>query len=357
MKILICTNHSYMFYRFRKELTQELLKEHEVILSTPFVGHQAELAKMGCRMVETAIDRRGINPITDLKLFRFYQKLIQKEQPDLVITYSIKPNIYASIVCQQQNIPYCVNVQGLGTAFEKPKIAAVVTKLYRYALKKARTTFFENEGDANTFVERGIQTKERQTLLHGAGLNLEDYPYYPYPNNEIFHFLYLGRIMKEKGMDELFASLKQLHAKGYAFVCDCVGFFEDSYETQIKELEQLGILKFHGFQEDPKPYYVQADCVVLPSYHEGMSNVLLEGAAIGRPLITSDIHGCKEALIDKQTGYVCQLKNQQDLCEKMEQMLQTTTKQREQMGIQGRQHVQQNFAKQLVIQETIQHLF
>ncbi len=357
MKILICTNHSYMFYQFRKELTQELLKDNEVLLSTPFVGHQADLARLGCHLIETPIDRRGINPITDLSLARFYRTLLKREKPDLVITYSIKPNIYAGTVCDELHIPYCVNVQGLGSAFERPVISTIVTKMYKHALKHAKTTFFENEGDANTFVKLGIQTKDKQTVLHGAGINLESYPLQPYPTNDTFHFLYLGRIMKEKGMDELFTSLKQLKANGYEFICDFVGFFEESYEEQIKDLERQGIIQFHGFQEDPRPFYKQSDCVILPSYHEGMSNVLLEAAATGRPLITTNIHGCKEAVIDNKTGYLCEPKNQQSLYQKMEQILQTTTQQREQMGIQGRQHMEQTFSKELVVQETIKQLF
>ena len=144
MKILVITNHSYMFWQFRRELMARLLEEHEVVLSTPFVGHEEDLKALGCRLIETEVDRRGINPVTDSKLIRTYSSILKQEQPDLVITYSIKPNIYAGFLCRIKHIPYCVNVQGLGTAFQKKGLAALVTVMYRHAVKKAKTVFFEN---------------------------------------------------------------------------------------------------------------------------------------------------------------------------------------------------------------------
>lgn len=151
MKILVITNHSYMFWRFRRELMVRLLEEHEVVLSTPFVGHEDDLRALGCRLVETEVDRRGINPVTDSRLIRTYAALLEHERPDLVITYSIKPNIYAGFLCRIKNIPYFVNVQGLGTAFQKKGLAQLVTIMYRHAVKKAGTVFFENEGKCCAF--------------------------------------------------------------------------------------------------------------------------------------------------------------------------------------------------------------
>ena len=158
-KILILTNHSYMLYRFRTELIRELMKDHEVVLSMPFVGHEEDFKAMGLRCIETEVDRRGINPKRDLKLFAFYRKLLKAEKPDMVITYSIKPNIYGGWACQMLGIPYCANVQGLGTAFQKPGLAQMVTVMYKTALLKARTVFFENQGNANEFLDRHIIPK------------------------------------------------------------------------------------------------------------------------------------------------------------------------------------------------------
>ena len=145
-KLLAITNHSYMFWQFRRELMEELQKDYEVAVSTPFVGHEKDLSDMGLRMIQTEVNRRSINPRTDLKLLMTYYRLLKEEKPDMVITYSIKPNIYAGLACRRLKIPYCVNVQGLGTAFQKPSLASVVSLLYRSACKRAKAVFFENAG-------------------------------------------------------------------------------------------------------------------------------------------------------------------------------------------------------------------
>lgn len=354
-KILVITNHSYMLWRFRRELIQELMKESEMIISTPFVGHEEDFAAMGCRMIETPVDRRGINPATDFQLYKNYVKILKTEQPDLVITYSIKPNVYAGYACRRLHIPYCVNVQGLGTAFQKAALARIVTAMYKIALKKARTVFFENEKNAKIFQDKKIVTASQMCILHGAGINLEHHAYQPYPENDAIHFLYLGRIMKEKGMDELFYAIRKLYeTSDQKIVLDLVGFFEDAYKEATEKLVEDGIAVFHGFQEDPRPYYAKADCIVLPSYHEGMSNVLLEAAATGRPLITSDIPGCREAVDNEKTGFLCEVKNEEDLFQKMEKFVKLTRQEREEMGRCGRRKMEREFDKKDVVKKTIE---
>ena len=308
-KVLIITNHSYMLYQFRRELIQELRKEHEVVLSMPFVGHEDDFQAMGIRCIETNVDRRGINPKTDLRLLKNYFRLLKEEKPDLVITYSIKPNVYAGYACSRLGIPYYANVQGLGTAFQKPGLTQFVTLLYKTALRKVESVFFENEVNAEEFRKRKIISEGKQRILRGAGVNLEYYSQQPYPagNSEgrPVRFLYLGRIMKEKGIDELFTAVRRLREDNNKFILDLVGFFEDEYKQQVEEMQKDGVAVFYGFQQDPRPYYAAADCIVLPSYHEGMSNVLLEAAATGRAVITSDIPGCREALENGKTGLLC----------------------------------------------------
>lgn len=355
MKILVITNHSYMLYRFRKELIQVLMQEHEVILSMPFVGHEEDFQAMGLRCINTDVDRRGINPKTDLKLLREYCRMLKQESPDMVITYSIKPNIYAGLACSMAGIPFCTNVQGLGTAFQRKGLARFVTILYKTALRKAKTVFFENEGNAQEFLDRGIVPKEKITLLPGAGINLEEYPRVPYPEHDVVHFLYLGRIMREKGIDELFDAVKRLHAElGDKVRLDLVGFFDDDYEAEVNQLVADGIAVFHGFQTDPRPYYAAADCVVLPSYHEGMSNVLLEAAATGRPVITSNIHGCKEAVDEEETGLLCNVKDADSLYEQMRRMAELSREAREAMGCAAHAKMEREFEKDLVVGKTIQ---
>lgn len=352
-KILVVSNHSYMLWQFRRELIQRLMEDAEVVISTPFVGHEQDFAAMGCRMLETDVDRRGINPVTDFRLYHTYVKILKTERPDMVITYSIKPNIYAGFACRMQKIPYCVNVQGLGTAFQKKGLAQIVTVMYRTALKKAKTVFFENAENAKLFREKKITPAWQQTILPGAGVNLESYSYQEYPNNDKVRFLYLGRIMKEKGMDELFWAVQELRKEcAGQFVLDLVGFFEDEYKEQVEKLTRDGVAVFHGFQENPRPYYGKADCVVLPSYHEGMSNVLLEAAAIGRPLITSDIPGCREAVKQGISGLLCPVKDRNALLHAMEDFLKLSKEERKAMGRAGRKYMEEQYDKEKVVKKT-----
>lgn len=357
-KILIITNHSYMFWQFRRELVRGILAGgHQVVLALPFGERVEQLRSLGCELVDIPVDRRGVNPVIDCKLLLRYRKLLAEVRPDMVITYSIKPNIYAGMACRNLGIPYYVNVQGLGTAFQKKRIARLVTVLYRIALRDARWVFFENSANADLFIRKGIIAEDQACLLRGAGINLEHYAFRPWPENSCTRFLYLGRVMREKGMDELFSALRRLHAEGEKIFLDLVGFFEDGYREQVEELEALGICKFHGFQEDPRPFYERTDCVVLPSYHEGMSNVLLEAAAVGRPLITSDIPGCREAVEEGVTGFTCPVRDAQALYETMKRFLLLSPEQRAAMGVAGRKKMQAEFDKNQVVEATLAALF
>ena len=342
-----------MLYQFRKELIETLLKKHEVVLSMPFAGHEEDFQAMGCRCINTKIDRRGINPLKDLHLIKFYNKLLKEEKPDKVITYSIKPNIYAGLLCAWKKIPYYANVQGLGTAFQKPGLAQFVTLLYKAAFIKVQKVFFENKGNAGEFLKRRIVRKKKIKVLNGAGVNLEHYSYTEYPETNVIHFLYLGRIMEEKGVNELFWAMKRLKKEfGDKVILDIVGFFEDEYKDAVEKLVEDGIAVFHGFQEETRPYYEMADCVILPSWHEGMSNVLLEASAIGRPVITSDIPGCREAVEDGKTGYLCEVKNAEMLFEKMKLMADKSAEEIEEMGRCARKRMEELFDKKKVVEQT-----
>lgn len=355
MKVLVVTNHSYMLWQFRRELITALLEEHEVVVATPFVGHVDDLETMGCKCIETKMDRRSVNPFKDFKLLLNYWEILKEETPDLVLTYSIKPNVYAGFACRLQNIRYCANVQGLGTAFQNVPMASIATIMYKLGLKKAQTVFFENASNAEVFRRRNIVEAKRQRVLPGAGVNLRYYPLKPYPKREQIRFLYMGRIMKEKGVEELMAAMRRLHHEfGDKVALDFVGFFEEQYKDDVERLCQDGIAAFHGFQEDPRPYYEAADCVVLPSYHEGMSNVLLEAAATGRAIITSDIPGCREAIKNEETGYLCQPQDEDSLYECLANFASLTLEEREGMGKAGRYRVTERFEKEMVVLATMQ---
>lgn len=255
------------------------------------------------------------------------------------------------------DIPYFVNVQGLGTVFQNKCLARVVSLFYRIALKKAGNVFFENRENAREFMNRKIVSRDRISVLTGAGVNLQQFPREDYPTNDRVRFLYLGRIMREKGVEELFCAMRQLHEElGDRVALDLVGFFDDDCEQQVRALEAEGIAVFHGFQTDPRPFYKTADCVVLPSYHEGMSNVLLEASATGRPVITSDIPGCREAVEPDISGLLCAPKDAHSLYLQMRRMAELTREQREKMGCAAREHMERCFDRENVVRRTTEAL-
>ena len=357
-KIAILANHSGGLYDFRKDLIAELKKHANVTVAVPHNDRWEELHKLVDEVIELPVDRRGMNPIHDSKLFRQYRAMLKEVKPDLVLTYTIKPNIYGGLACRMAHIPYAVNITGLGSAIENGGwLKRFVLALCKPALKSARVVFFENAGNRDTLAATGVVPKGRDVVLNGAGVNLEDYPYQPYPQEGTVRFLFVGRVMHEKGVDELFAAakrMKQEYGDGVEF--HIVGSFEEGYKLLMDKLEQAGVVKYHGYQPDMKRFYAMASCVVLPSYHEGMSNVLLEGAATGRALITSDIPGCREAVEDGVSGYLCPTKDVDALCDAMRRFAELPENRQAEMGRRGRTRMEQKFSKTAVVAETIKHL-
>lgn len=358
MRILILANYDLGLYRFRKELIAELLKEHEVYISLPYGEFVDPLIQMGCILYDTPVDRRGINPLTDLKLLRRYGRMIDEIRPDLVITYTIKPNIYGGLACSRRNVPYAVNITGLGNAFQKKgPLQQIVTVMYRMSMKKARVVFAENSGIRKILAEKKIIPAEKIHVLNGAGVNLEDFTCIDYPDHKTFSFLYIGRVMKAKGIDELLEAVRRLNREGCKCRLHLVGFSEENYRQEILKGCREGWLVDHGLQKDVRPFIASADCFVLPSWHEGMANTNLECAASGRPIITSDIPGCREAVLDGKTGLLCERKNVDSLCAAMRRMYQLPREERAEMGLAGRRYMEEKFDKQVVVRETMRRLF
>lgn len=358
-RILVLANNDVGLYRFRKDLLAALLdEENEVYISLPYGDFISELVQLGCRFIHTPIDRRGMNPLRDGKLFRQYRAMLREVEPDLVLTYTVKPNIYGGLACRMARIPYAVNITGLGSAIENGGwLRKFVLMLYRSALKAATVVFFENAENRNALVAAGVVPKGRDAVLSGAGVNLADYPYQAYPQERPVRFLFVGRVMHEKGVDELFAAAKRMKQKfGDDVEFHIVGSFEEAYKPIMDELEKACVVKYHGHQSDMKPFYALASCIVLPSYHEGMSNVLLEAAASGRPLITSNIPGCREAVEDGVSGWLCPVRDADALYGAMERFMGLPEARRAEMGRRGRERMERCFDKAMVVEETMKHL-
>lgn len=358
MQILILANHSGGLYDFRKDLIAELKKQASVTVAVPRNDRWEELQLLADRVIELPVDRRGMNPVRDAKLFRRYRKMLRAVMPDLVLTYTVKPNVYGGLACRMAHVPYAVNITGLGSALENGGLLRrFVLALYRPALAGAKTVFFENAGNRDDLVATGVVPQGRDAVLHGAGVNLDDFPCAAYPQDAPLRFLFVGRVMHEKGVDELFYAAKQMKQEyGDGVEFHFVGSFEESYKPLMDELEQSGIVKYHGYQSDMRPFYAMSGCVVLPSYHEGMSNVLLEAASSGRPLITSAIPGCMEAVEDGVSGYLCESRNAEALLTSLRRFAQLTPEERRDMGLAGRRRMEALFDKKAVVARTVEYI-
>lgn len=359
MKVLIAANNDVGLYKFRKELIEELLcKGNEVYISLPKGELVKPLEKLGCHFIDTSIDRRGINLKKDLKLLLFYRRLLHQLNPDLVITYTIKPNIYCGIACQLMKTNYTINITGLGTAFQKQGILKrIIILLYRYACKKAKTVFFENYGNYQMLLSNRIVTEDQSVILPGAGVNLEEYPFTQYPSSDDgYRFLFIGRVMQEKGIDELFEVAKRIKKERTDTYFDIVGPMEDDYEYKIKQLEEEEIISYYGYQEDVRPFIKQAHCFILPSWHEGMANTLLESASMGRPLITSHIHGCMEVVEEGKNGFLVSVRSVDELYRSINKFLQLSDNEKKSFGYESRKLVEKIFDKKNVVKKTMEAL-
>lgn len=358
MKIVIFANNDAGLFQFRKELISELLKRNSVSISLPDGEFISLLCEMGCRFIDTPIDRRGVNPFTDLRLFFRYRKILRQEKPDLAIAYTIKPNVYGGIACKMLHIPYVINITGLGTAFEKRgMLRKTVAVMYKNACKKAKIVFFENEENRNLFVREKIAEEKKTHRLNGAGVNLERYQVIDYPGGKTTKFLFMGRVMAEKGIDELLIAVKRLISDGADIQLDVLGEYEEDYKVKITQYETEGWLHYYGYQKDVKPFLKTAHCSVLPSWHEGMSNTNLESAASGRPVITSNIPGCREAVEDGVSGYLTERKDPENLYRVMKKFTELPYEKRRAMGIAGRKRMEEIFDRKKVVAETAACLY
>lgn len=358
-KVLMLGNHEIVIYNFRKELIERMIQEgYEVYVALPY-GPKVELLKeMGCKFVDTPINRRNTNPVEDLKVFLNYIKVLKEVKPDVVLTYTVKPNVYGGIACRIKKIPYICNVTGLGSGYLNGGIVQkVVQILSKLAFRKANKVFFQNTADRDLLVQQGV-VKDNYDLLPGSGVNLETYKVLPYPpEDQPINFNFVARVMKDKGIDEYLEAAKIIKEKYPNVVFNVIGMIDQPhYEEILKKYEEDGIIKYHGFQTDMMTFIERCNCMINPSYTEGMSNVLLENAACGRPLIASNIPGCKEIIDENINGYTFKVKDTKNLVDKIEIFINTNYNEKVEQGLQGRKKVEKEFDRQIVVNEYINEI-
>lgn len=354
MKILFLVNHYNTLRVFRKELLIKLNElGHKVLVSSPFSKKENmdELRSFGCELIETNFERRGTNPFKDIKLYFTYKKLIKQIKPDIVLTYTVKPNLYGIKAASDLKVPCYATVTGLGSAFQSNSLKKkIITILYKWSLPNATKVFFQNEGNRDNLVSINAVKKENTIITPGSGVNTSDFSFSEYPTDEgKLNFLFVGRIMKEKGIDELFEAIERLNKNYKNLNFEFIGWYEDNYKEVVDSLINKGLIKYYGFKKDVKPYIKNAHCVVIPSYHEGMNNSLLEAESMGRPVITTNVYGCKEAVIEGETGFLCEAKSVDSLYNTLKKFIDLPYENKVKIGENARKYMIQKFEKQIVV--------
>ena len=352
-KILFLVNHDVVIYNFRLELAERLLAEgHRVIISSPYGERIDDLKELGCEYHEITMSRRGMNPIRELVLIHQYKKLIRQVSPDIVFSYTIKPNIYGAMACKSMKVPCVANITGLGTAVENGGIIQkITTLLYKYAFSEIQRVYFQNTENMQFFIDRNIAV-DKHDLLPGSGVNLQRFCPLEYPSDEKIEFAFVSRIMREKGVDQYLEAAEYLRKKYPNTVFHVCGFCEQAYEDRLRELHEKGIIIYHGMLKDIKPLMKDVHCTIHPTYYpEGISNVLLESCALARPIITTNRSGCREVVDDGVNGYVVKEKDSVDLIEKIESFLRLSHEQKQNMGLMGRAKVERQFDRNIVVEK------
>ncbi|MFQ6581344.1 glycosyltransferase family 4 protein [Priestia megaterium] len=355
-KVLILANNDVGLYKFRKELIQQLVKKYKVYISLPYGDFVPNLEDIGCTFIETPISRRGTNPIKDLKLLLHYRKIIRNIHPDVVLTYTIKPNVYGGIISRISNIPYISNITGLGTAVENKGILQKITLfLYKLSLEKAKCVFFQNQ-ENEQFLCNKINIENR-IVLPGSGVNLSQYSLLDYPSSDHINFIFVARVMKEKGIDQYLDLAKYMYEKKSNMTFHVLGACEGDYEERLSLMHEEGIINYHGMQSDVKKFYASSHCTIHPTYYpEGMSNVLLESSACGRPIITTDRSGCREVVNEGENGYIVKQQDSQDLIEKVEDFLKLSHESKKEMGLKGRRIVEESFDRNIIVKAYLEEI-
>lgn len=339
-------------------MLQELvLRGFEVFFAVPQLSEDSAVKMMeatGCQYVHTPMSRRGINPLEDLRLISRYQRVAQAVTPDIILTYTIKPNVYGNYVGNRLGVPAITNVTGIGSSLSSGKLKYLVKRMYKYACDKASIVFFQNQGNLDFFLENNMVDPNKVRLIPGSGVNLDKFQPMKKTNkgDGITRFLYIGRIMKDKGIGEYLDAANRITKQYPNTEFQILGPFE---EEQYKALiENNPRVKYLGRSSDVREQIREVDCIVHPSYHEGMSNVLLEGAAMGKPLLASNIPGCKEIVDNGANGYLFEPKSVDSMVEKLHLFLELNDEERMEMGLASRRKVEEEFDRNLVVEAYLQ---
>lgn len=351
-KILFLSNHFITLFSFRKELIRRLCERgHQVYISSPEDERFSYFEELGCKIINTPMSRRGMNPVEDLKLIASYRRIMKDIRPDIIFSYTIKPNIYGTMASNALGYRQVCNVTGTGATFLKESALAKISRmLYKLSMKKAYKVFFQNSGDRDYFIEHKM-VRDNYEMLPGSGVNLEQHRLCPMPGGEELRFIYIGRIMAVKGVEQYLEAARIIREKYPNTKFYVAGFIEEEmYKLLIEGYHEKGIIEYLGFRKDIDKWIEHCHCTVLPSLGgEGVPNVLLESSATGRVCIASDINGSRDVVDDNVSGWLFSPGSTEELVDRMERFIALDEGERRQMGLRARSKVEREFDREIVI--------
>jgi glycosyltransferase involved in cell wall biosynthesis len=360
MKIAIVLNTSWNIYNFRMSFIRSLIAEgHEVHTVAPIDDYTRRLEEAGCIHHNVRMDSRGANPVRDFGLIIEFWSIYRRLKPDIILHYTIKPNIYGTLAASMLKIPVINNVCGLGTVFlKKGLVSLVAVKLYRWAFRYPKKVFFQNSDDRKLFLERKLVPPAIADLIPGSGVDLRHFVPAPSGKNENFTFLMISRLITDKGVLEFVEAVKQLKSKGVNAKFQILGPKDPMHKRgiqleTIEEWIQNGLVEYLGTTDDVRQYINKADCVVLASYREGTPRTLLEAASSGKPIVATDVPGCHHVVVNNYNGLLCKMKNAGDLAEKMRTMAGLDENALKEMGANGRKKMELEYSEDIVISKYI----
>lgn len=362
--IIIAANAAWNLANFRSGLIRAMLAEgYDVVgAAPPEAVAEAKLAELGCRFAPVTIDSKGLSPLRDWATFAAFRRLMRRERPFAFLGFTVKPNVYGSLAARLEDVPAINNISGLGTAFiRRSWLTGVVQHLYRLGLRRAHTIFFQNEADRAQFLAERLVDPARTQVLPGSGIDLDRFRPAPAPKRAETTFLMVTRMVRDKGVFEYLRAAEMLRDRDANVRFQIAGFLDVENRTAISRAELMrwverGIVDYLGPSDDIRPLMAAADCVVLPSYREGTSRVLLEAAALARPIVTTNVPGCREVVDDGVNGFLCEARDADGLAAAMGRFADLPYEAREAMGTAGRRKVERDYDERIVIRAYLERL-
>ena len=353
--IVICSNYAWTIYNFRLPLIRSLKAEgYEIIILTQFDGYEKYLFNEADKVLDLFISRKGINPFIDIiSIFNILFRLFLI-RPDFLLNFSIKPVIYGSIAAKIMRVPSASMITGLGTGFLLNNwITGIIKVLYRISIKHSHAVIFQNQDDLQIFKDNNLVNPNNCYISPGSGIDLESFKYEVFPHNKPEKLILIARMLKDKGIIEYIEAAEVVNKSHPDVIFQLLGPLgvENRSAISKKEMDYLTgseYIEYLGETDNVKDFIKNSDCVILPSYREGTSRVLLEAAATGRPLIASNVTGCKEIIDHGVNGYLCKSKDSIDLAEKIMKFLNLSNEQKKEMGLNGRKKVKEEFDQEIV---------